>query len=175
MTPDDVSREIPELIQAGTAAADALSRQVGLHLEYLNVEDALVDVLDLKSPVDLLGRHLSCERIMALLAQYDFQRLFPEVLAEIRLESAVIPATARRHLSEVTVRSNGELWRIHKNDADPWPSNPHAHNLETGLKLHLGTGELFLKRRSVGEKISKKDLKAIRSELRSFALPPLAE
>lgn len=43
---------------------------------------------------------------------------------------------------------SGEIWRVHKNDPDPFPSKPHAHCIAgarrfVGCKLHLGTAELF--------------------------------
>lgn len=40
----------------------------------------------------------------------------------------------------------GEIWRVHKSDPDPYPSDPHAHCIEgkhKGKKLHLGTAQLF--------------------------------
>ena len=40
----------------------------------------------------------------------------------------------------------GEIWRVHKGDPDPYPSDPHAHCIEgrfKGCKLHLGTRQLF--------------------------------
>jgi hypothetical protein len=42
----------------------------------------------------------------------------------------------------------GEIWQVHKSDADPLPSNPHAHCVGgrsnyVGTKLHLGTRQLF--------------------------------
>ena len=43
---------------------------------------------------------------------------------------------------EVTVKNRG-IWVIHLSDADPWPSKPHAHNLESNEKLNLLTGEVF--------------------------------
>lgn len=49
---------------------------------------------------------------------------------------------------EEDYRVGGEVWRVHKNDADPYPSRPHAHCIDgsrrfVGCKLHLGTGRLF--------------------------------
>jgi hypothetical protein len=42
----------------------------------------------------------------------------------------------------------GEVWRVHKNDPDPYPSNPHAHCIAgakrfVGCKLHLGSAALY--------------------------------
>ncbi len=38
---------------------------------------------------------------------------------------------------------------VHKNDADPLPSSPHAHNYEQCLKMHLGTGDLYQRKERV--------------------------
>jgi hypothetical protein len=45
-------------------------------------------------------------------------------------------------------RVAGEVWQVHKSDADPFPSRPHAHCVGgkqrfIGLKLHLGTRQLW--------------------------------
>jgi hypothetical protein len=60
-----------------------------------------------------------------------------------------------RYLVEKDYRVAGEVWRVHKNDADPFPSIPHAHCVGgakrfVGCTLHLGTAELFRGRTSVG-------------------------
>lgn len=60
-----------------------------------------------------------------------------------------------RYLLEEDFKVSGEVWRVHKSDADPYPSNPHAHcvggkDRYIGCTLHLGTGELFRKRKSLG-------------------------
>jgi hypothetical protein len=169
----DFSNEINAFVQAATAAADQMGPQTGLPLEYVDVESALMQVFGLDEAVELLNRHLTFSDIVAALSEFNFRGLFPEVVEEIILDGSLIPTETPQHIREVTVRSKGEVWRIHKNDADPWPSNPHAHNLETGLKLHLGTGELFHKRRNTGKKISNNNLEIIRSKVRNSKLPRL--
>jgi hypothetical protein len=52
-------------------------------------------------------------------------------LCDIDLGYSPIPGGTLRRLDEVTVKRDGHVWRIHRNDADPFPSNPHAHNLES--------------------------------------------
>lgn len=79
-----------------------------------------------------------------------------ELLAEIELEVSPIPDGVYRHLDEVTIKRDGCIWRIHKNDADPFPSNPHAHNVESGLKLDLSTGALYFGRKPSGKSIPQK-------------------
>lgn len=53
-----------------------------------------------------------------------------------------------RYVMEKDYRVDGEIWRVHKNDPDPYPSRPHAHCIAgadryIGCKLHLGTAELY--------------------------------
>ena len=45
----------------------------------------------------------------------------------------------------IKVKVKGECWIIHKNDRDPFPSNPHAHNYDSfaAYGLDLGTGRLY--------------------------------
>lgn len=174
MQPDDISKSIRALIQAAMESSDALSARVGRKLEYTHIEQALVETLRLDSSVELLRKNLTAEAVTSLLKGYDFNRLFPQLIEIISLSHSIIPDETPRKLTEVTIRSKGEVWRIYQNDADPWPSNPHAHNLESGLKLHLGTGELFRGSRFTGHKISAKSLDEIRARLSKFNLPPVA-
>lgn len=64
------------------------------------------------------------------------------------------------------VKLSGDIWVCHRYDPDPFPSRPHAHNQQTGQKLHLGTGDIFdphgrQPRGKVGDKI----LLQIRNEI----------
>lgn len=63
-----------------------------------------------------------------------------------------------RHIVEKDFKVSGEVWRVHKNDADPYPSNPHAHCVGgakrfIGCTLHLGTGDLFKERKALGRRL----------------------
>lgn len=56
---------------------------------------------------------------------------------------------------EEDYRVKGEVWRVHKTDADPYPSKPHAHCIAgakrfVGRTLHLGTAELYDGRKALG-------------------------
>lgn len=56
-------------------------------------------------------------------------------------------------------RLNGEVWRVHKGDADPYPSRPRAYCVGgakrfVGLTLHLGTAELYDGRKPLGRFLS---------------------
>ena len=77
-------------------------------------------------------------------------------IVEIELDKSPIPDGCIRRLDEVQVKRDGQIWRIYKNDGDPFPSNPHAHNVESGLKLDLSNGKLFYRRKDTGKKLLKK-------------------
>jgi hypothetical protein len=96
-------------------------------------------------------------------------------LGEVEFTESPIPSRCRRNINEVTVKRDGCIWRIYQNDDDPFPSNPHAHNIESGLKLDLSNGRLFFKRNYTGKSISRKNLLYIRIELekREITLPSM--
>lgn len=168
---DEISGLINSFIEEGGTAARILAARSGLAIELVHVENALVEVCAVNEPTDLLESRLTRDQILSLLASFDFRPYFPVLLAEVAFRNSIIPAGVPVRLEEQTVRRHGQVWRVHWTDADSFPSNPHAHNLDSGLKLHLGTGELFRKKVLVG-KIRVKDLLAIRSELIRFDLPP---
>lgn len=74
-------------------------------------------------------------------------------------------------LTEKTVKIKGEVWRIHKNDVDPFPSSPHAHNYAAGVVLHLGTGEMFDGNRKSLGLVGCKKLVRLRGNLTKLDLP----
>ena len=99
-----------------------------------------------------------------------------EILFRIEFDKSPIPDKTFRRLDEVRVSRDGCVWSIHKCDADPFPSNPHAHNVESGLKLDLSNGRLWFRSRDTKKNISVKNLLVIRSEAekRGVKLPNLA-
>ncbi|MGF9693788.1 hypothetical protein AAIH46_13295 [Rhizobium sp. 0TCS1.26] len=73
-------------------------------------------------------------------------------------------------IEEADVYAGGMKWRVHKNDADPFPSSPHAHCIagqerHVGCKLHLGTGVLF-KGRSSWKKMGEADFNYLIGKIR---------
>lgn len=97
-----------------------------------------------------------------------------QFIQEIELDHSPIPDGCLRRLVEATYKKDGQIWRVHKNDADPFPSSPHAHNLESGLVLDLSSGRLYLGRQDTGKAVSRKDLIALRALITHVQLPPLA-
>tara|TARA_R110002072_G_scaffold17119_11_gene65613 strand:- start:3884 stop:4249 length:366 start_codon:yes stop_codon:yes gene_type:complete len=85
-----------------------------------------------------------------------------------------------RYLLEEDFAVSGEIWRVHKSDADPFPSTPHAHCIGgakriVGCTLHLGTAELFRGSKGLGKYLHKKQfnrlIDLIRPKFPSVTLP----
>ena len=70
------------------------------------------------------------------------------------------------------IKNNGEIWYIHKNDKDPFPSIPHAHNYDWQISMHLGNGCYYQGRKFKG-KIKRKHLLEIRNKIKKITLPVL--
>lgn len=75
---------------------------------------------------------------------------------------------------KVDVKMKGQRWRVYQNDADPFPSSPHAHNDEQHVKLHLGTGQLY-RGRKLKDVLSRKIFLDLRERFtaKGIVLPPL--
>lgn len=163
----DPSDNINAYINAANGALPILSNKHGRKIESVDLQNALCCVLgiDEMDGVHLLDHDLTTDRMLELLENFDFTPV--EVLHTIELSEGdgIIPENTLVVLVEKVVKVKGEKWEIHRYDADPWPSNPHAHNYASRLKMHLGTGELFGNNRQSKGKIKSKKLAAIRAEL----------
>lgn len=155
-------------------AKATLSQFKSVDIESMDLQLALCEKLGIESmePVDLLDKELSNDQMIELLREYNFTK--PEIIAKIELEDSILPEGTPKLLTEQTVKVKSEVWMIHKNDADPFPSTPHAHNYESGVSLHLGTGEFFNKRQSKGFLDCKKLIR-IRDSIKGHELQVLDE
>jgi hypothetical protein len=95
------------------------------------------------------------------------------------LKSRLFPKGVPVYLTEAEIKLQGEIWVIHKNDADPFPSNPHAHNYQQRLKMHLGNGDLYMyKQKQPCRRLRKSVFLEFRERVTqrtsSIVLPPLA-
>ena len=57
------------------------------------------------------------------------------------IKRKVISRSPECYMISFMVKSNGNNWNFHKNDADPNPSTPHGHSGRN--KLNPYTGEVF--------------------------------
>ena len=169
---DDIEMRLISYIKEMNTAKAILSQLKSVELDSIDIQLALCDKLHIKDiqSVELLDKDLSCDQMVDILKEYNF--LKPEKIAELVLEESILPEGTPKLLTEQTVKVKGEVWVIHKNDADPFPSTPHAHNYDSGISIHLGTGEFFKKRTSKGFLDCKK-LKTLRDKINGHALPDI--
>jgi hypothetical protein len=139
-----------------------------------DIHDALfvlyADKFDLEFSGWLTDSKIEFEDALKALSDFDFNELF----CVVEIDSEVFPMGTFIE-KKVQFKAMGQKWIIHKNDKDPFPSNPHAHHYEQNLKLDLGDGTLYNKRTKV-KKIRYKDLLDIRARVKqvfSGELPPL--
>ena len=173
---DEVEENLTNYIKEINIAKNAISQLKGIEIESMDLQLALCDVLNVErmQPTELLSKKLTNQQIIDALRNYNFLKNKPEVLCEIELEVSILPEGTPKLLTEQTLKVKGEVWIVHKNDQDPFPSSPHAHNYESGVSLHLGTGEFFRKRDSIGF-VDCKKLKSIREKISNHVLPKIGQ
>jgi hypothetical protein len=113
-------------------------------------------------PTEVLFHNLSSDDIISLVTDYFDKNGLP--VKNISTEVSILPDDLYNDLIKAQVKFKGEIWTIHKNDRDTFPSQPHAHNYDRQYKLHLGNGKLFRNKNEVGC-INKKDLIRLREKI----------
>lgn len=162
---------IHSFVEITDQASKLLTALHGTHRTPEEVREALVSKFEVDGQVELLNRNLSSDEIVSALIDFPFGQ--PTLLDEIDLEESILPESIPRRFVEALVKHRGEIWLVHKYDADPFPSNPHSHNEFEGLKMDLGSGDLYRRRDWVG-RIKRKDLIEIRQKLKRVELPELS-
>lgn len=166
--------KLSKYIKEAEKARCILSERLNLDISSLNFQIALGSVLgyDEYDSTRVLEHDLAAEQMLEKLEGYEFN--LPIEIESIVFNESILPEDVPRRLDEEEIKHKGEIWVIHKNDADPFPSNPHAHNKATGYKLHLGNGDLYsYKNKPLDKRISKKYLLAIRDKVKNITLPTL--
>jgi len=159
-------------LEESPKAIKRIFETTGLEISSMELQLALADVLSLadRDSVTIIGYKLTADEMVERLKGYSFYR--PDIVEKVTLDHSILPPKVPDILNEEEIKFKGQIWEIHKYDPDPFPSNPHAHLQGLGYKLHLGTGELFEKRKLIGS-VTKKNLKAIRALITKVTLPEL--
>lgn len=169
---DDISNQINKYNQECEITRKYLSSITGIELSSMDISLALVEHFNLKDTPELLSKGLDNLKMITILKDYNFRKNKPELLETVELEVGVLPKDLPIILNEETIKNKNEIWRIHKNDADPFPHPIHAHNYSANVKLDLRDGKLYDKRDQVGT-IRKKELVQIRDKVRLTDLPDM--
>lgn len=168
-----MSKTIEEIHRDFGNVAERLRNKLGLPIGKQDVINALFmtigDKLELEWVVDIWHVEMSEEEIFQTIKDFDFEKYFPFIETDYS-------SIEEGRLFEIKqeYRIDGVKWRIHKYDADPFPSLPHAHQVENNLKMDLSNGDCYRIRKYVMT-VKKKILLKIRerAEDGGFELPPL--
>ena len=109
-----------------------------------NVFDALFLTFENQSNLewggDVWDLDLNYDNAFAILKEFDFATLKNQV------ETVdIIPKEFLLIETKVRIKHSNLIWVIHKADADPFPSQPHAHQLDQNIKMDLSNGKLYRK------------------------------
>ena len=140
-----------------------------------DVEWEVRRVLDpFKVAEHLIGKGLQPNSVEEAIQHLDelFLSQFPTFTERIVLERTILPPELPVLVRKKQYKVSGEVWTVHQNDADPFPSSPHAHNYDQKLVMHLGNGKLYRKRDFVAT-VRRKDFLQLRSLIKNVSLPPL--
>ena len=152
------------ILENNNAIIDALIRHYASYysgnVKRREIFDALFILLSEKEklewPGDLWNIELEYVEVIKLLEAFDFSI----VLNKFQTFDIIFPDGLLLEY-KVRIKSKGLIWIIHKYDADPFPSNPHAHQIQNNIKLDLSNGNCYQARKYIYT-IKKKDLLLIR-------------
>jgi hypothetical protein len=167
-----MSEQINLFIKEVEKAKILLENELSIELTFLDIQLALAKQLgyEAEDSTRTASHNLTEYQIFEMLKNFNF----PIEIETIELEDSILPKGAITRIDEETIKSKGEIWVIHKYDKDPFPSNPHAHNEETGQKLDLTNGDLYDgKNNYLGINVSKKNLILLRKKVKNSTLPEL--
>lgn len=144
-----------------------------LHVEYVQVLTAAMEAFGEPNPEKLCGLGLTADVVLVKLADYPFDA--PRILGSIEAPGLNIPGGMGR-IRAALGRKAGAEWEILSHAADPFPSDPYAHNEADDVDLDLSTGALYHDRQYV-HTLFRKDLTAFRARVAEacpgLELPPM--
>jgi hypothetical protein len=168
-------QEMNRFNQRLAAVEKRLQAERRLAVGYVDVLTALMEALGEKNPEAICALDLPEDELHRLLQSYPFDA--PVILGEIEDAGIEVPGSIRRIYAALNQGAGGE-WEILRNDADPFPSNPSAHNEVEDIAMDLATGTLYHDREWV-HRLRKAELMRFREKITSkypeLGLPPLAE
>ena len=156
-------------IQEFTKALELINKELKLPISDIELQTLLAFEFgySINDHSKILAHKLNKQNIIDIYNSSGFVKL-----DEFTTFKTFLPEGTPGRLDEEKIKKSGEIWIVHKTDKDPFPSNPHAHNVQTGHKFHIGNGKLFNRHnKPLNKQISKKDLKFIRNRLSKFDLP----
>jgi hypothetical protein len=120
-----------------------------------------------------ITKDLDSESLYKILTNGKFKGERRKIYDRVVMDESLIPSGTPIYIKKKKYKINGEVWIIHKNDVDPFPSSPHAHNYDQNMVMHLGNGDLYNSNREIVGRVKRKKLLDFRSRIDNVELPPL--
>jgi len=154
------------LIENNNTIAEHVATNISLlqnkNITYSQVFEALFLIWSNKYEFEWMGDlwdvKFEYEEIFSALKNFDFKIFERAITSDISVYNGVSLIERKARFKHDNV-----VWYIHKNDVDPFPSNPHAHDTDQNFKLNLSNGDLWKVKRCV-KRIKKKHLMQIRQK-----------
>ena len=146
-----------------------------LHVEYVDVLNALMQVMQEPNPELVCKMGLPTEELIRRLESYPFDAAV--ILGQVSDPAIEVPGSIRRVYTAIN-KVSGTEWEILGNEKNPFPSNPCAHNEVEDITMDLSAGGLYHDGEFVS-RLRKKDLVRFRGLISekypAIVLPPLAD
>lgn len=142
-------------------------KNVKINYPNLNIQESDLIKILMASYLDKFALKLSLEfydhpitetEIDNVIDNYDFNQIRNEITFDFN-----IPNEIEELETKVKIKSKGKVFIIHKNDADHFPSNPHAHWIDSNLKIDLSNGKCYHVRKHIST-LSKKEFVDLRDK-----------
>lgn len=139
--------------------AEHFTKCYNVDIQWQDIANALdIHTSLLEHPVEIWDIEVDVEGLKKILADYNFVNPIIPVDIDIPLPKEIMFQT------KVRIKVKGNIYIVHKNDADLFPSNPHAHIDGQCIKVDLSNGDLYRKKELKG-RINKKEFLIIRDKL----------
>ena len=119
---------------------------------------SFLDKFGSKLSLEFYEHPLTESEIDFVIDKYDFSQIRNEITLDFK-----VPYEIEELETKVKIKIKGKVFIIHKNDADPFSSNPHAHWIDSNLKIDLSNGKCYHIRKYIST-LSKKKFKSVRSK-----------
>jgi len=118
---------------------------------------------------DCLDKLNNLDEIEFIIDNYDFRQIHNDIYLDLNFDDYLLPIEEKQR-----IKSKGQIWYIHKNDPDPEPSKPHAHNLELNVKIDLSNGKLYRVKKHI-DTLKKRGFLILRKQIekKGIELPEL--
>lgn len=116
------------------------------------------DMFALKLSLEFYDKPITQAEIDYVIDNYDFNQIRNEITFDFK-----VPDEIEELETKVKIKSKGKVFIIHKNDADYFPSNPHAHWIDSNLKIDLSNGKCYHIRKHIYT-LSKKEFIDLRAK-----------